>query len=267
MLYGFTFNGKHSSFFNCYVKTNTRTLKAEEKIEKEDIQLRNGSYTFKTGFNNRNISLDLTLLNCNYTQRKEKLRDIANWLYVEKPEMLIFDDEPTIYYLAMPNNVIDTNISGADTDNFTLEFDCDPFKYKVFTPDYIYLGSMLALGSVVPLGVAGTKTFDIQNQTLNFALNSTAQIERYVIELEGVMDKLQINNMILDNINGRYKIDLYNKLVYKINLDGTVEQKIQDFNMDWDTIPYKTNNYQVVIATTGLISQNKITFFFTDTYL
>ena len=268
MTYGFTFNGKHSSEFGLYVKTNTRTLKAEEKFEKEDLQLRNGSHTFKTGYKDRKINLDLTLLNCNYTERKQNLRKIAAWLTTDKRQPLIFDDELDILYMAQVNNAVDTNISSSATDEFSLSFDCDPFKYKTIpTINYIYLGDMLELGSIINLGVDNLRTFEIKTQEIIFNLDSTAPIENYVIELEGNMESIQINNMILNNVNGRFKIDLYNKVVYKINLDGSIQNRMVDFNKDWDSINYKQPYYFIDLIVTGLISQNYITFFFTDTYL
>jgi len=81
------------------------------------------------------------------------------------------------------------------------------------------------------------------------------------------MDSLKINNMVLNNIDGRFKIDLYNRLVYKINIDGTIKNRLLDFNKDWDHIDYKQNNYTVNLEVTNLTSQNKITFFFTNTFL
>lgn len=262
---GFTFKGKHCSEFNILSKTNSRPLLAQRKVEQRQMDGADGTKDLDKGRNNRHISLTCTIMEDNYVLRRTLYRKIAEWLDSDDYCIFVFDDEPDICYKSRVITSLDTTLDPIG-DTFKLDFVCKPYKFSN-RDRIIFTNEAISTDSNLPTD-AGTRTFEMTNNaTYEMLLDSTAPIQDHKIQITGKMDLIKINNMKLKNVDGTYVIDTEHKLVYQIMNDGTAKNRINNFNLIFEQIDYKKDNYVVNIQTTNQIGTGEITFFFSNTYL
>jgi predicted phage tail component-like protein len=266
--YGFNFNGQHSSTFNLYVKSVDRSLFPSKKITQEFIPGTDGFLEREDGIQSREISVQCTLRNSDYHQRRIANIAIAKWLNSTSYQILLFDDEPDIFYRAKVRTPIKTRIMDAETDVFTLEFICYPFKYN--TADRIIMaGSTDIMSDSTILIGSGDKKFTLDNSGHNiitFDIDSNFTIKDYKIKIEGTMSSIKINDMILSNIAGETWIDLGKKIVYQLDINSFTN-KMKDFNINWNYIAAVNGHYTFDVLTSGKIGNGYITFLFENIYL
>ncbi|MBV4427159.1 distal tail protein Dit [Clostridium tyrobutyricum] len=136
MLYGLTFNGKHSfSEFGLYVEKKTINPPSKKKIV-DDVPFMHGNYDFSTVgsggeqvFDTRTITVKFALICYTMEELYTKYSQILEWLTDCGQSQLIFDYDPGYYFLA---EVQDAPKFDDFTDNGELEvnFVCYPFRYS-----------------------------------------------------------------------------------------------------------------------------------------
>ncbi|MBV4417117.1 distal tail protein Dit [Clostridium tyrobutyricum] len=136
MIYGLTFNGKHSfSEFGLYVEKKTINPPSKKKIV-DDVPFMHGNYDFSTVgsggeqvFDTRTITVKFALLCYTMEELYTRYSQILEWLTNCGQSQLIFDYDPGYYFLA---EVQDAPKFDDFTDNGELEvnFVCYPFRYS-----------------------------------------------------------------------------------------------------------------------------------------
>ena len=124
----FIFNGISSDSFGIKVKDTKRPMLPDQNDNYLQIPGRHGSYFFNRELSDRIIEIDCALTEDTIEGLRNKLRQIAAWLYVDEQKPLTFVDEPDKYYLAKLDGAIDVEQIIA-IGQFTLRFRCDPFAY------------------------------------------------------------------------------------------------------------------------------------------
>jgi len=175
-MFGFKFNGVHSSSFGLVMQSKNRPILPEPKIIIEDIPARNGVYDFSESnpyghimYKEREVSVDCKFVNKSIVDLRKNARKIAAWLALSEGK-LIFDDEPCVFYLARVSNRIDLEHQISKIGSFTIVFTCRPFAYSVVTsgdiPSYgdgLYYDDHAFYGGNNVFSVTGYKTFNVVN--------------------------------------------------------------------------------------------------------
>lgn len=125
---GFTYDGVHSDAFFIVNSTN-REILPHINNRLLSVPNRPGAYSFGIDVGIRKFSLDVTLIYSSVKELRAKVREIAGWLYSEKPKPLVFDDEPGMTYYALLSD--DTTLDQMGSAGFgKLTFICpDPYAY------------------------------------------------------------------------------------------------------------------------------------------
>lgn len=125
---GFTYNSKHSyNDYGIIAKSVNRPL-LPNLIKKEVITSgKSGSWDFNSNqYENRIITVDISNIETSIENLRINARNLASWLSQTSYKQLIFDDEPTKYYLAKVYSAVDfENIKRLGKGKIT--FECQPF--------------------------------------------------------------------------------------------------------------------------------------------
>lgn len=146
MLYGFTYNGQHSSDIGLIMRSRNRALLPVARDTFKEIPGREGSYLFPGTFQDRFIQLDCWLREASLIALKVKARQIAAWLHTADWAPLTFDDEPDKYYRAKIADQVDlTQIAGLG--RFAVSFRCLPLAYgtevtEIFVNDLVVVNNL-----------------------------------------------------------------------------------------------------------------------------
>jgi predicted phage tail component-like protein len=132
----FTFNGKDSRDFKIKVLNVKRPLLPEIKDHYEEIPGRHGAYLYPRPYGDRVIKIDCAVKAATVQERTELAQKIAAWLHTPTRQILTFEDEPNVFYLAKVNEQPDPDMI-ALIGSFTFSFRCDPFKYARDTREEI----------------------------------------------------------------------------------------------------------------------------------
>lgn len=124
-----SFNGALSTKFGLKVKEVSRPLLPEIRDHYEMVPGRHGSYVFPQPYGDRPVSVTFTFKYKTVSERTGELRNIAEWLHSNKQEILMFEDEPDVFYLAKIDAQPDPDIM-AMLGTFTISFKCKSFKYS-----------------------------------------------------------------------------------------------------------------------------------------
>lgn len=137
-MYGLTFNGKHSfTDFGLITYSKNRPILAEPKIIIEDIQGIDGEYDFsdvnpdnRTKYKSKVHEIEFTVKESNLVSLREKAHQIAEWLACGEKQ-LVYDDEPTVFYLGKVINKLDLENQIRTVKRFTVQFRCKPYAYLI----------------------------------------------------------------------------------------------------------------------------------------
>ncbi|MDP4133999.1 MAG: phage tail family protein [Bacillota bacterium] len=143
MIYGLTFNGKHSyNDFGLVMQSKNRPLLPEPKIVTDEAACMDGEYDYtdanpdgrakyKSVTHEITFDFDRTKVNCRNPQVIRNLaHDIAKWLSCGE-QILIYDDEVIIYHQARVINKIDLEPQIQAGRPFTVQFKCRPYGYLI----------------------------------------------------------------------------------------------------------------------------------------
>lgn len=133
---GLTFNGKHCKNFGLHMKTINRPILPEPKIIVEEIPGADGEIDFteanplnRTLYKPRIHEIQLSLIDTNFYRIRSRAHEIAAWLACGEKQ-LVYDDEPTVFYLARVSNKLDIAQQLTKLHQFTVQFKCRPFAYS-----------------------------------------------------------------------------------------------------------------------------------------
>lgn len=101
----------------------------------EKILGQDGSHSFATEFENREITIEILVRAATIQERIEKVRDLAKVLNPKRGfQQLIFGDDPEIYYLVKLNAAPDQSFAESVRNaQITLTFNAAPYAYKLGT--------------------------------------------------------------------------------------------------------------------------------------
>ena len=131
MIYGFSFNNRHSSEFEIFMKSDDRTLLPAKTQAAYMIPGRDGTYDSSDfDYQNRIITVQIAFFGSGKDMEslRKKVRDIAKWLSGQGN--LIFDDEPDKAYTAKVTSGISLS-QIVRQGQATISFDCQPFAESV----------------------------------------------------------------------------------------------------------------------------------------
>lgn len=127
---GFELNGQHTKKLGLVVETINKPLLPSLKQNMVDIPGKDGTYDFSDGtLEDKIIELECAFTFKTFIDLREKVHQIAAFLYCNTYSQLVFDDEPNIYYLVKINNKLDLERTGRIA-KFNLQFRCKPLAYS-----------------------------------------------------------------------------------------------------------------------------------------
>lgn len=137
-MYGLSFNSKHSfNDFGLSIYTKNRPILAEPKIVTEDIEGNDGEYDFsevnpdnRTKYKSKIHEIEFTLKESDLVSLRNKAHKIAEWLACGEKQ-LVYDDEPTVFYLGKVVNKLDLENQARTVKRFTVQFRCKPHAYSI----------------------------------------------------------------------------------------------------------------------------------------
>jgi len=166
MGYGFTFNGIHSSVFGTSVVSRKRPLLPAPRDEYKEVSGLDGSILFPESLSDKTIDgIDCYIEDTSVLTLRQKVRQLAAWLYTPARAKLIFDDEPGVFYWAK----LSSQVSFEHTITwgmFTLQFRCLPHAYAV-SP--VVVEQDIANGDSITVSNGGVNTpmlIEVQNSDL-----------------------------------------------------------------------------------------------------
>jgi len=130
MLYGFTYDGRHSSEFNLTVTSVKRKLHAPVKPRLVSVPQKPGAYNY----GKPEIGHLVTEVSVLFTAQDNKSfhdlrRDIIAWLYRDKEVELVFDEEPDKYYMAQFSDESDVDRLGTAGSTTLYFISSDPYAF------------------------------------------------------------------------------------------------------------------------------------------
>lgn len=124
---GLTFNGKHSrNDIGLIMRSRNRAILPEPKDDYIDLPGRDGSLLFPGALPDRFQNVEFAIPSRSLLERQAKAHQIAAWLRTRDRALLIFDDEPGLFYMAKQSNQIDLD-QVAMAGRFLVIFRCSPY--------------------------------------------------------------------------------------------------------------------------------------------
>lgn len=245
-MYGFTLNNKHSSALNLYITTKNLPALAQKRYTEETIPNRNGSFKFEDGFNDKVIKLECVLIESDFTLKRLKMREVAEWL--SQGGELVLDYETDKYYKVKMLNDITPNIENS-IDGFTIVFLAYPLQYSTYVNELVFLENDIYLLTELPLGADLQNTFYVTDFTTGTLNNLGTYEATPIIEIEGTATSISISNitggMTIQNIAEKTYIDCEKMVCYTLDAYGNKVNKLIDFTGQFITIPAGESNIQI----------------------
>jgi predicted phage tail component-like protein len=202
MIYGLTFNGKHSyRDFGLVMQSKNRPILPEPKIVTDEAACMDGEYDYSTvnpdnevKYKSRTLEItfnfDRGKINCrNPFLIKQQARKIAAWLACGEAA-LIFDDELDKQELAKVVNKLDLESQVESGRPFTINFKCKPFSLLCETVEEIGLDTDIPLDSDYRLDES--YIFNVSGNTSIEVNNFGTRNVKPVIEVMGTFTTLSI---------------------------------------------------------------------------
>lgn len=97
----FTFNGTHASTYGVKVVMVDRSPLPNVDNTLLDVPNRNGAYFVRTRLGVREIKATVKVIGASESELRSNVRAIGAWLRTKQPAPLVFDDEPSLQYMAI----------------------------------------------------------------------------------------------------------------------------------------------------------------------
>lgn len=130
MLYGFTYDGRHSSEFNLTVTSVRRKLHAPIKPRLVSVPQKPGAYNYgKPEIGHLVFEVSVLFTAQDNRPFHDLRRDIAAWLYRDEEVELVFDEEPDKYYMAQFSEESDIDRLGTAGSTTLYFVSSDPYAF------------------------------------------------------------------------------------------------------------------------------------------
>lgn len=129
-MYGMKFKNVHSNTFGLIMLSKNRVMLPEMTDEYVDIPGRDGSIHFPGSFKDRPPEVEFSTTTKTLPELRQLARQVAAWLHSKRHEVLVFDDEPDVYYMAKVANQLDLEQTVA-MGRFSVQFNCEPLAYSI----------------------------------------------------------------------------------------------------------------------------------------
>src|SRR5690606_8482190 len=130
MLYGFTYDGRHSSEFNLTVTSVKRKLHAPVKPRLVTVPQKPGAYNYgKPEIGHLVFEVSVLFTAQDNKSFHDLRRDIIAWLYRDKEVELVFDEEPDKYYMAQYSEESDIDRLGTAGSTTLYFVSSDPYAF------------------------------------------------------------------------------------------------------------------------------------------
>ena len=130
MLYGFKYDGRHSSEFNLTVTSVRRKLHAPIKPRLVSVPQKPGAYNYgKPEIGHLVFEVSVLFTAQDNRSFHDLRRDIAAWLYRDKEVELVFDEEPDKYYMAQFSEESDIDRLGTAGSTTLYFVSSDPYAF------------------------------------------------------------------------------------------------------------------------------------------
>ncbi|SNR95381.1 putative phage tail component, N-terminal domain-containing protein [Anaerovirgula multivorans] len=193
MANGIRFKGIHSSTLSLTIRTINRPILPLVMDEYVEMPGRNGSILFPGALSDRMIELEISTVEKNIPELREKSHQIAEWLHSEGREPLIFDDELQYTYTAKVTGQIDLqqfNSSG----KMNVTFRCLPFVTA--TPENFDEVHEYDTGLIYPN--EGGFTWDYATKHTSGLYNHTQYETSLKITITGTVSNIKVSNVDAD---------------------------------------------------------------------
>lgn len=109
----------------------SRALLPSSVVQTMDIEGKAGSYFLRKTHGVRSIEVEMAILGDSPEDLMDRAEQVADWLDSEKPEPLVFEDEPEKTYFAIVDGAVDLD-EQLKNGFFSVSFLCpDPYAYGV----------------------------------------------------------------------------------------------------------------------------------------
>lgn len=169
MRHGITFRGKHSNDIGVIVKTVGRPFSPPVKQIDEEVQYRDGNIDLsETGgrlyYEDKVLELEFQMICPDNIALQRSASKLVNWLSGGYGE-LIFDDMPTVKWIAKPVDLDDMKIELYKNSKATVQFRCRPFNDWRYNSSGIPLDSDIILDCDLPIGMGDENEISFQAGT------------------------------------------------------------------------------------------------------
>lgn len=242
---GIRFKNKHSNDFKVCIKTENNPLLPKKRFSEETVLGRDGSYKFENNYNDKVISIRCILLEKDLFLRRQKMREIANWLSGEGE--LIFDYEPDKFYKAKVFNQIDNSIQYS-ADEFTVTFNVYPIAYSTYINEHVTLDDDIILYSDLLLSQLQNH-FEVSSDFHGTITNIGTYEALPIIEIDGTATNIVIGvgdrQFGISNVTQKTYVDCDNMICYTVDVQGKKINKLKDFSGEFIELKSGVNNLSI----------------------
>lgn len=123
-----TFNSILSTSKNIIIKDVKRPVKAVLNDKFQELPGKHGSYLIPGKFKDSSIKVEIAMEEVSLAAVRSKVRELATWLHTTDWAILIFSDEPDLYWLAKCTNIedLEQTVLVGET---VIEFRVQPLAY------------------------------------------------------------------------------------------------------------------------------------------
>lgn len=275
MIGGFEYNNIASDSYNLICKSVNRPLLPAQRPRMVEIQGKSGVFDFGGGdYLTRQIVMHIAYKGNDYTELRQRARDIAAWLSIGKWSRLIVNDESDKFYLARIIEAIDletlNRIGEAD-----IIFECQPFAYQVVDSgdidstwdgaDYPWL---INVPWIVTYSFAATSntSFAFNNPGTVAIGKDSPQGSKSQIKVVGSWSTLSLllNGKTLTYTTAGSGELIIDNVYLEVTLDGQNKLSVMDGDLD-SFLPITVGENTIQISGTGL--NVNVTIDFTPAWL
>lgn len=232
---GFTFRGKHSNeFTGLVVKTINNPLSPAKRVQRVNVMGYDGEYLFESGYNNKLLEFKCSLSKGTINARRQRARDIAEWLSVTGDLVLDYESDKT-YKVVKTVSDISLAIEQA-WDEFSIIFETEPLQY------------------------GGLKTLSFNNPTSIVVNNQGTYEAETIISITGTGSVTVTSgeySFTLTGMTGKLNIDSKRMIIYTDTIINGISKHSGNF------IKLKPGNNTITVN--GSVSDMTVKFH--DTYI
>jgi phage-related protein len=247
--------------FNYILKTNKYEQIPTLRNSQKSVIGRNGNFTFRDGFNNKNIKVKLTAIDSpDIMIRRANARELTQELI--KPGKLVLDYEKNIYYDANVFNGATVKFNSS-YDELDIEFNVDAIAFSRIGGNLVWEDTDIPWNSIDIPWSGDAFNYDVVSTDVIEVINRGNIESGPIITIEGVGDVTFTHTngktFTYTGLNGIINIDSRNMIVY----DDSLVNQITNYSGDFIELDVGTNS----ITITGTFVTLNINFAKKDFYI